>query len=54
MRRVGRLWLNLIVICFGIIERHALRRRAFTSVRNLVINIRAFVTGWDRPKHPFI
>jgi hypothetical protein len=30
--------LNLVVVCSGIIERHALRRHAFT-VRDLMIHI---------------
>jgi len=47
-------WLNLVEIWFGIIERQALRRGVFPSVRDLMIKIRAFITGWNRRKHPFI
>jgi len=47
-------WLNLVEVWFGIIERQAIRRGAFPSVRDLMIKIRAFINGWNRRKHPFI
>jgi len=47
-------WLNLVEVWFGIIERQAIRRGSFTSVRDLMIKIRAFITGWNDRKHPFI
>jgi transposase len=47
-------WLNLVEIWFGIIERQAIRRGTFTSARDLMIKIRAFITGWNHRKHPFI
>ena len=47
-------WLNLVEVWFGIIERQAIRRGAFPSVRDLMIKIRAFIDGWNRRKHPFI
>ena len=47
-------WLNLVEVWFGIIERQAIRRGSFTSVRDLMIKIRAFITGWNARKHPFI
>ena len=47
-------WLNLVEVWFGIIERQAIRRGTFTSVRDLMIKIRAFITGWNARKHPFI
>ncbi len=47
-------WLNLVEVWFGIIERQAIRRGTFTSVRDLMIKIRAFIDGWNRRKHPFI
>jgi transposase len=47
-------WLNLVEVWFGIIERQAIRRGAFPSVRDLMIKIRAFITGWNQRKHPFI
>ena len=47
-------WLNLVEVWFGIIERQAIRRGTFGSVRELMIKIRAFITGWNARKHPFI
>ena len=47
-------WLNLVEVWFGIIERQALRRGIFPSVRELMIKIRTFIDGWNRRKHPFI
>ena len=47
-------WLNLVEIWFGIIERQAIHRGSFPSVRDLMIKIRAFITGWNARKHPFI
>src|SRR3954469_9765329 len=47
-------WLNLVEVWFGIIERQAIRRGSFPSVRDLMITIRAFITGWNARKHPFI
>ena len=47
-------WLNLVEVWFGIIERQAIRRGAFPSVRDLMIKIRDFITGWNHRKHPFI
>ena len=46
-------WLNLVEVWFGIIERQAIRRGSFTSVRDLMIKIRAFITGWNEQAHPF-
>ena len=47
-------WLNLVEVWFGIIERQAIRRGVFPSVRDLTTKIRAFIDGWNRRKHPFI
>lgn len=47
-------WLNLVEVWFGIIERQAIRRGSFTSVRDLMIKIRAFISGWNQRKHPFV
>jgi transposase len=47
-------WLNLVEVWFGIIERQAIRRGSFGSVRELMIKIRAFIDGWNDRKHPFI
>ena len=47
-------WLNLVEVWFGIIERQAIRRGSFHSVRDLMTKIREFITGWNHRKHPFI
>ncbi|MGV9794788.1 IS630 family transposase, partial [Gordonia sp. NPDC003422] len=47
-------WLNLVEIWFGILDRQAIRRGIFTSVADLNAKIRAFITGWNDRKHPFV
>ncbi len=47
-------WLNMVEVWFGIIERQAIHRGSFPSVRDLMAKIREFITGWNRRKHPFI
>ena len=47
-------WLNLVEVWFGIIERQAIRRGTFTSVKDLNAKIRAFITGWSDRCHPFV
>jgi transposase len=47
-------WLNMVEIWFGIIERQAIHRGSFPTVRDLMIKIREFITGWNRRKHPFV
>ena len=47
-------WLNMVEVWFGIIERQAIRRGSFPTVRDLMIRIREFITGWNQRKHPFI
>jgi transposase len=47
-------WLNLVEVWFGIIERQAIHRGSFRSVRDLMIKIRQFIDGWNDRKHPFI
>jgi transposase len=47
-------WLNLVEVWFGIIERQAIHRGTFRSVRDLMIKIRQFIDGWSDRKHPFI
>ena len=46
-------WLNLVEVWFGIIERQAIRRGTFTSVKDLNTKIRAFINGWNDRAHPF-
>ena len=47
-------WLNLVEVWFGIIERQAIHRGSFGSVRDLNAKIRAFVNGWNDRCHPFV
>ena len=47
-------WLNLVEVWFGIIERQAIHRGTFTSVRDLNAKIRAFLNGWNDRCHPFV
>jgi transposase len=47
-------WLNLVEVWFSIIERQAIHRGSFPSVRDLMIKIRAFIKGWNDRCHPFI
>jgi len=47
-------WLNLVEVWFGIIERQAIHRGTFTSVRDLNAKIRGFVNGWNDRAHPFV
>ena len=41
-------------VWFGIVDRQAIRRGVFTSVKDLNARIRAFITGWNDRKHPFV
>jgi len=47
-------WLNLVEVWFGIIERQAIRRGSFRSVRELNAKIRTFIDGWNDRSHPFV
>jgi transposase len=47
-------WLNLVEVWFGIIEKQAIRRGTFGSVRDLNTKIRAFIDGWNDRCHPFV
>ncbi|MDQ3095726.1 MAG: IS630 family transposase [Actinomycetota bacterium] len=47
-------WLNLVEVWFGIIERQAIHRGTFRSVRELNAKIRAFIDGWNDRSHPFV
>jgi len=47
-------WLNMVEIFFGIITRQAIRRGSFTSVKDLICAIEAFIEGWNDRCHPFI
>src|SRR5215210_7819578 len=47
-------WLNLVEVWFGIIERQAIHRGTFGSVKALNAKIRAFIDGWNDRCHPFV
>jgi len=47
-------WMNLVEVWFGIIERQAIRRGVFTSVKDLNAKIRTFIHGWNDRSHPFV
>jgi transposase len=48
-------WLNLVEVWFGIIERQAIRRGTFRSVKELNAKIRTFIAAWnDDRAHPFV
>jgi len=47
-------WLNMVEVWFGIIERQAIHRGSFGSVKDLNAKIRAFIDGWNDRCHPFV
>jgi transposase len=48
-------WLNLVEVFFGIIDRQAIRRGTFGSVKDLNAKIRAFIDSWNADRvHPFV
>jgi transposase len=47
-------WMNLVEVWFSLIERQAIHRGSFGSVRDLNAKIRAFITGWNDRCHPFV
>lgn len=47
-------WMNLVEVWFGIVERQAIRRGVFKSVRDLNAKIRTFIDGWNDRSHPFV
>ena len=47
-------WLNMVEIFFSIITRQAIRRGSFTSVKDLVTAIEAFIDGWNDRCQPFV
>lgn len=47
-------WLNLVEVWFSIIERQAIHRGTFGSVKDLNTKIRAFIDGWNDRCHPFV
>ena len=49
----GCSWLNLVECFFSVITRQAIRRGSFTSVRELVAAIGAFIDHWNDQPRPF-
>jgi transposase len=47
-------WMNLVEVWFGIIERQAIHRGSYTSVKDLTTKIRVFINGWNDRCHPFV
>jgi len=47
-------WLNLVEVWFGIIEKQAIHRGTFSSIKDLNAKIRAFIDGWNDRCHPFV
>jgi len=47
-------WMNMVEIFFGIITRQAIRRGTFTSVKDLIGAIGAFIDGWNERCRPFV
>ena len=43
-----------VEVWFGIIDRQAIHRGLSPSVRDLMIKIRAFITGWNDRCQPFV
>jgi hypothetical protein len=46
-------WMNLVEVWFSIIERQAIHRGSYCSVRDLTARIRAFIDGRNDRRHPF-
>ena len=46
-------WLNLVEVWFSIIERQAIHRGTYRSVKELNAKIRTFIDGWNNRCHPF-
>ena len=47
-------WMNLVEVWFSIIERQAIHRGTYTSVKDLNAKIRQFIDGWNDRCHPFV
>ena len=47
-------WMNLVEVWFGIIEKQAIHRGTFASVKDLTTKIRAFINGWNDRCQPFV
>lgn len=49
-----RSWLNLVEVWFSIIEKQAIHRATFASVKDLNANIRTFIDAWSDRCHRFV
>ena len=47
-------WMNLVEVWFSMIERQAIHRGTFASVKDLNAKIRGYITGWNDRSHPFV
>ena len=47
-------WMNLVEVWFSIIERQAIHRGTYGSVKDLNAKIRQFIDGWNDRAHPFV
>jgi transposase len=47
-------WMNLVEVWFSLIERQAIHRGTFGSVKDLNAKIRAYIHGWNDRAHPFV
>ena len=47
-------WMNLVEVWFGLVERQAVRRGVFKSVKDLNGKLRAYIEGWNKRAHPFV
>jgi transposase len=47
-------WMNLVEVWFSIIEKQAIHRGTFASVKDLITKIRTFINGWNDRAHPFV
>ncbi|CAB4973929.1 unannotated protein [freshwater metagenome] len=46
-------WRGLVEVFFGIIQRQAIKRGSFASVKDLVAAITGFLDGWNERCEPF-
>lgn len=46
--------MNLVEVWFGLIERQAVCRGVFNSVKDLNGKLRAYIDGWNQHAYPFI
>lgn len=46
--------MNLVECWFSLVERQAVRRGVFKSVKDLNAKLRGFIEGWNKRTHPFV